>query len=62
MSNKLELKDNATALIYIDYYSGCKGDDFDETTVCEDLLVGDQVNSDLQFIIINFLVSFMVNT
>ncbi|XP_018019330.1 integrin beta-PS [Hyalella azteca] len=39
----VELKDNATAPVHIRYFSRCKGGPEVETSVCDDLHVGDQV-------------------
>lgn len=43
ITSKVELKDNATAPVKIRYFSKCKGTTETETSVCDKLKVGDQV-------------------
>ena len=43
ITSKVELKDNATAPVHIRYFSSCKGGPEVETSVCDNLHVGDQV-------------------
>ena len=43
ITSKVELKDNATAPVHIRYFSKCKGGPEVETSVCDNLHVGDQV-------------------
>ncbi|KAK8725734.1 hypothetical protein OTU49_010446 [Cherax quadricarinatus] len=43
ITSKVELKDNATAPVFIRYFSKCKGSTEKETSVCQGLRVGDQV-------------------
>ncbi|XP_042227152.1 integrin beta-PS-like isoform X2 [Homarus americanus] len=43
ITSKVELKDNATAPVFIRYFSRCKGGQEKETSVCQGLRVGDQV-------------------
>ncbi|KAF2356108.1 Integrin beta subunit VWA domain [Trinorchestia longiramus] len=43
ITSKVELKDNAAAPVHIRYFSRCKGGPEVETSVCDNLHVGDQV-------------------